>query len=49
MLEINEMKVPRKIVRKKKYEIRSQQIRKSCGVQPINEWVESGKEKKRKR
>ena len=41
MLEANEMKVPRKIVGKTKIDrIRSQQIRGSCGIQPINEWVE---------
>ena len=41
MLEANEMKVPRKIDCKTKIDrIRSQQIRESCGVQPINEWVE---------
>ena len=34
MLEANEIKVLRKIV------IRSQQIRESCGMQPISEWVE---------
>jgi hypothetical protein len=41
MLEENEMKVLRKIVVKTKINrIRSQQIRESCGIQPINEWVE---------
>ena len=37
----NEMKVLKKIVGKTKIErIRCQQIRESCGIQPINEWVE---------
>ena len=41
MLEANEMKVPRKIDCKTKIDrIRSQQIRESCGIQPINEWME---------
>ena len=41
MLEANEMKVLRKIVGKTKIDrIRSQQIRESCGIQPINEWME---------
>ena len=40
MLEANEMKVLRKIVGKTKIDrIRSQQIRESCGIQPISEWV----------
>ena len=35
------MKVLRKIVGKTKIDgIKSQQIRKSCGIQPINEWVD---------
>ena len=34
------MKVLRKIVVKRKTRMRSQQIRKPCGVEPINEWVE---------
>ena len=35
------MKVVRKIVGKTKIgRIRSQQIRESCDIQPINEWVE---------
>ena len=35
------MKVLRKIVGKTKIDrIRSQQIRISCGIQPVNEWVE---------
>jgi hypothetical protein len=38
------MKVLRKIVGKTKIDgIRSQQTRKSCGIQPINEWVERGR------
>ena len=38
------MKVVRKIVGKTKIDrIRSQQIRESCGIQPINEWVERRK------
>ena len=43
MLEANEMKGLRKIVgktKKNKNGIRNQQIRESCGSQPINEWVE---------
>ena len=45
MLETNEMKVLRKIVGKTKIDrIRSQQIRESCGIQPINEWVERRRE-----
>ena len=41
MLEANEMKVLRKIVGKTKVDkIRSQQIRESCDIQTINEWVE---------
>ena len=41
MLKANEMKVLRKIVEKTKINrIRSQQIRESCDIQPINEWVE---------
>ena len=41
MLEANEMKVLRKIVGKTKIgRIRSQQIRESFGIQPVNEWVE---------
>ena len=44
MLEADEMKVLRKIVGKTKIDrIRSQQIRETCGIQPINEWVESRK------
>ena len=40
MLEANEMKVPRKIVGKTKINRKiSQQIRESCGVQPIIEWL----------
>ena len=42
MLEANEMNLLRKTVGEMKIDIvRSQQIRESCGVQPINEWVES--------
>ena len=45
MLEANEVKVLRKIVVKTNIDrIRSQQIRESCGIQPINEWVESGRQ-----
>ena len=41
MLKANEMKALRKIVGKTKIDrIRNQQIRKSCGIQAINEWVE---------
>ena len=41
MLEANQMKVLRKIVGKTKIDrIRNQQIRESCGIQPINEWEE---------
>ena len=40
-LEASEMKVLRKIVGKTKIDrIRSQQIRESCSIQTINEWVE---------
>jgi hypothetical protein len=40
MLEANEIKVLRKIVDKTKIDrIRSQQIRESCGIQPID-WME---------
>ena len=39
--EVNEMKILRKMVGKTKIDrIRSQQIRESCGIQAINEWVE---------
>ena len=39
MLEANEMKAVRKTVGKTKIDrIRSQQIRESCGIQPIDEW-----------
>ena len=45
MLKANEMKVMRKIVGKTKIDrIRRQQIRESCGIQPINEWVERRRE-----
>ena len=41
MSEANEMKVLRKIVGKTKIDrTRSQQIRESYGIQPINEWAE---------
>ena len=41
MLEANEMKVLREKVGKTKVDrIRGQQIRESCGIQTINEWVE---------
>ena len=41
MLEGNEIKVLRNIVGKTKLDrIRSQQIRGSCGIQSINDWVE---------
>ena len=41
MLEANGMKVLRKIVGKTKIDrIKSQEIRESCGIQPINEWVQ---------
>ena len=40
-VETNEMKELKKIVGKTKIDIvRSQQIRESCDIQPINEWVE---------
>ena len=45
MLEANGMKVLKKIVGKTKiYRVRSQQIRESCGIQPIHEWVERRRE-----
>ena len=41
VLEANDMKILRKIVGKIKIDrIRTQQIRESCGIQPINELVE---------
>ena len=43
MLDANEMKIPRKIVGKRKiHRIRRQKkkIRESCGIQLINEWEE---------
>jgi hypothetical protein len=44
ILESSKMKVIRKIVGKTKIDrIRSQQIRESSGIQPINEWVEKRK------
>ena len=36
MLEENEVKV----LRENKNRIRSQQIRESCGIQPINDWIQ---------
>jgi hypothetical protein len=45
MLEAIEMKALRKIVGKTKIDIiRSQQIRESCSIQTINEWVERRRE-----
>ena len=45
MLEANDMKVLRKIVDKLKIDrIRSQQIRESCGILPINQWVRRRRE-----
>ena len=45
MLEANEMKLLRKVVDRTKIDrIRSQQIRESCGIQLINEWVERRRE-----
>ena len=44
MLETNEMKVLKKIVRRTKIDrIRSQQIREFCSIQLINEWAERRK------
>ena len=44
MLNTNKPKVQRKIFGKTKTDgIRSQQIRESCGIQSINEWVERRK------
>ena len=41
MFEANQMTVLRKIVGKTKTDrIRSQQIIESCGIQPLNEWME---------
>ena len=40
MLEANEMKVLRKSWQNN-IRIRSQEIRKFCGIQPINEWAET--------
>jgi hypothetical protein len=41
MLEANEMKILRKTFGKTKIDtIRTQQIRESCGIQPIIEWLE---------
>ena len=48
MLEANEMKVLRKIVGKTKIDrIRSQQIRQSCCIQPIYEWMERRRRRRR--
>ena len=45
MLETKETKQLRKIVGKTKIDImRSQKIRKSYGIKPINEWVERRRE-----
>ena len=45
MLEANGTKVLRKIVGKTKIgSVRSQQIRESCFIQPINKWVERRRE-----
>ena len=45
MLEANEKKILRKIVGKAEIDrIRSQQIKESCDIEPINEWVESRRE-----
>ena len=42
MLEANGMKELRKIFGKTKIDrIRSQKLRESCGIQPINKWVEN--------
>ena len=40
MQEANEMKVKGKIVGKTKNRIRNQQTRESCGIQPVNDWME---------
>jgi hypothetical protein len=39
MLEANDMKVPRKIGCKTKIKLRANK-RESCGIQPINGWVQ---------
>ena len=45
----NERKVLRGIDDKTKIErIRSQQIRESCGIQPINEWMQRRRRRRRK-
>ena len=45
MLEADEMKILRKIVGKTKIDrIRSQQIRESCCIQPVNGWKEEEEE-----
>ena len=42
MLEANEMKILRKLVRKTKIDCTSsQQIRESCGIKPIKEWMQN--------
>ena len=47
-MEASEIKVLRKIVGKTKIDrIRSQQIREYCGIQPINEWVERRRRRRR--
>ena len=47
MFKFNEMEVLTKIVGKMKINrIRSQQIREFCGIEPINEWVETKKTKR---
>ena len=44
MLEVKEMKLLSKIVNKPKIDsIKSQQIRESCDIEPINEWMERRK------
>ena len=49
MLEANEMKMLRKIVDKTKIDRirRSQQIRESYSIQPINEWMERRRRRRR--
>ena len=47
MLEANEMKLLRKTVSKTKIDrIKSQKIRESCGIRPINAWVERRRRKR---
>ena len=43
MQEENVVKVLRKIVNKTKMDRIRSQIRESCGIHPINEWVESSR------